>query len=136
MGTMQKVAVAQTPNTDGRARLRQQIGHGRRYEYGMFRQTIPDGWQREQPDNRLRHPDPWQERDLGIHALLFDLNGSSSAPRAAPAPPERRLPRGASGLLPNSSRSALSATRWLLLTCEETHRMLPHRHGPCFGGCR
>ena len=36
------------------------MGYGLRYEYGMFRQTIQDGWQREQPDNWLRHPDPWE----------------------------------------------------------------------------
>ncbi len=26
----------------------------------MFKQTIRDGWQREQPDNWLRSPDPWE----------------------------------------------------------------------------
>jgi starch phosphorylase len=36
------------------------IGYGLRYEYGIFRQTIEDGWQREQPDNWLRRPDPWE----------------------------------------------------------------------------
>jgi len=36
------------------------MGYGLRYEYGMFRQTIDDGWQREQPDNWLRRPDPWE----------------------------------------------------------------------------
>jgi len=36
------------------------MGYGLRYEYGMFRQTIQDGWQREQPDNWLRQPDPWE----------------------------------------------------------------------------
>jgi starch phosphorylase len=36
------------------------MGYGLRYEYGMFRQTIQDGWQREQPDNWLRYPDPWE----------------------------------------------------------------------------
>jgi starch phosphorylase len=36
------------------------MGYGLRYEYGMFRQTIEDGWQREQPDNWLRHSDPWE----------------------------------------------------------------------------
>jgi starch phosphorylase len=35
-------------------------GYGLRYEYGMFRQTIEDGWQREWPDNWLRLPDPWE----------------------------------------------------------------------------
>ena len=36
------------------------MGYGLRYEYGIFRQTIEDGWQREQPDNWLRCPDPWE----------------------------------------------------------------------------
>jgi starch phosphorylase len=36
------------------------IGYGLRYEYGIFKQTIRDGWQQEQPDNWLRRPDPWE----------------------------------------------------------------------------
>jgi starch phosphorylase len=36
------------------------MGYGLRYEYGIFKQVIQDGWQREQPDNWLRQPDPWE----------------------------------------------------------------------------
>ena len=36
------------------------MGYGLRYEYGIFRQAIQDGWQQEQPDNWLRRPDPWE----------------------------------------------------------------------------
>jgi starch phosphorylase len=36
------------------------VGYGLRYEYGIFRQTIKDGWQQEKPDNWLRRPDPWE----------------------------------------------------------------------------
>jgi starch phosphorylase len=36
------------------------MGYGLRYEYGMFKQSIEDGWQRECPDNWLRRHDPWE----------------------------------------------------------------------------
>jgi glycogen phosphorylase len=36
------------------------MGYSLRYEYGIFRQLLKDGWQREQPDNWLRRPDPWE----------------------------------------------------------------------------
>jgi starch phosphorylase len=36
------------------------MGYGLRYEYGIFKQTIQDGWQKEVPDNWLRRPDPWE----------------------------------------------------------------------------
>src|SRR6187397_3081496 len=36
------------------------MGCGLRYEYGIFKQTVRDGWQREQPDRWLARPDPWE----------------------------------------------------------------------------
>jgi starch phosphorylase len=38
------------------------MGYGLRYEYGMFKQTIENGWQREAPDNWLQRSDPWEVR--------------------------------------------------------------------------
>ena len=47
------------------------IGYGIRYEYGMFRQEIADGWQVELPDRWLDQPYPWDilrpERAYRIH---------------------------------------------------------------------
>jgi starch phosphorylase len=36
------------------------IGYGIRYEYGMFRQRIEDGFQVEEPDHWLRDGNPWE----------------------------------------------------------------------------
>jgi len=36
------------------------MGSGLRYEYGIFKQSIVDGWQHEQPDHWLARPDPWE----------------------------------------------------------------------------
>ncbi len=36
------------------------VGHGLRYEHGIFQQKIHNGWQEERPDDWLHHPDPWE----------------------------------------------------------------------------
>ncbi len=36
------------------------IGYGLRYDYGIFNQVIENGYQSEQPDHWLAHPDPWE----------------------------------------------------------------------------
>ena len=36
------------------------IGYGLRYEYGIFRQEIQNGYQVEHPDHWLMRPDPWE----------------------------------------------------------------------------
>src|SRR5215510_5133618 len=58
------------------------MGYGLRYEYGIFQQSIRDGWQQEQPDNWLRCQDPWEvarpnERvEIGLNCS-FELRGGS-----------------------------------------------------------
>src|SRR6202162_6141118 len=66
------------------------MGYGLRYEYGIFKQTIQDGWQREQPDNWRRRPDPWEfrRRHENVEVKLissFELHGGSL--RAVPGRP-------------------------------------------------
>jgi len=51
------------------------IGYGLRYEYGIFRQTIQNGWQRERPDNWLRNLDPWEVVRPG-RVYVVPLNAS------------------------------------------------------------
>jgi starch phosphorylase len=58
------------------------MGYGLRYEYGIFKQSIQDGWQREQPDNWLRRPDPWEVPRLRERVEIklncsFELHGGS-----------------------------------------------------------
>src|SRR5262245_7953499 len=36
------------------------MGCGLRYEYGIFKQSMREGWQVEQPDHWLARPDPWE----------------------------------------------------------------------------
>src|SRR2546430_1003676 len=60
-------------------------GYGLRYEYGMFRQSIEDGWQHEQPDNWLRRPDPWEVARPGdkVEVKLncsFEVRGGALRP--------------------------------------------------------
>jgi starch phosphorylase len=51
------------------------MGYGLRYEYGIFKQSIRDGWQTEQPDSWLRRPDPWEIVRLD-HIVELKLNCS------------------------------------------------------------
>jgi len=56
------------------------IGYGIRYEYGIFFQTIRDGWQVEIPDNWLKLGNPWElprpedavEVKLGGHTEVYN----------------------------------------------------------------
>jgi starch phosphorylase len=48
------------------------IGYGIRYEYGMFRQEIENGYQVEEPDHWLRDANPWElERPEFTQVIKF-----------------------------------------------------------------
>lgn len=48
------------------------VGHGLRYEFGIFDQDIRDGWQVEHTDRWLRHGFPWEIRRYDVeHTVGF-----------------------------------------------------------------
>ena len=58
------------------------MGYGLRYEYGIFKQTIRDGWQHEDADNWLRRADPWEvarpQEKVQINLnCSFEIHGGS-----------------------------------------------------------
>ena len=60
------------------------IGYGIRYDYGIFKQHIDNGYQVEEPDNWLRYGNPWEV----VHPeLSFIVNFEG---RAEPRRRERR----------------------------------------------
>jgi starch phosphorylase len=69
-------------------------GYGLRYEYGIFRQEIKDGFQVEAPDNWLRRPDPWETVryadtvEVRLNASVQIVNG---APQFVPNRPTTLL---------------------------------------------
>jgi starch phosphorylase len=46
------------------------VGHGLRYEFGIFDQDIRDGWQIERTDRWLRHGNPWEIRRYEIEHVV------------------------------------------------------------------
>jgi starch phosphorylase len=58
------------------------MGYGLRYEYGIFKQCVRDGWQEERPDNWLRRHDPWEVArpqetvEIGLNCS-FEVHGGS-----------------------------------------------------------
>ena len=61
------------------------MGYGLRYEYGISKQSIRDGWQEETPDNWLRRPDPWEvarpdeKVDIGLNCS-FEVHAGTLRP--------------------------------------------------------
>jgi len=58
------------------------MGSGLRYEYGIFKQSVRDGWQHEQPDHWLARPDPWEvarpNETVQVRlACSFDIRGGA-----------------------------------------------------------
>jgi starch phosphorylase len=68
------------------------MGYGLRYEYGIFKQSIREGWQEECPDNWLRRPDPW-EVARPLENVEIELNCSfelrAGSLRAVPGRPSK-----------------------------------------------
>ncbi|CAF0886209.1 unnamed protein product [Adineta steineri] len=56
-------------------------GYGLRYEFGIFQQTIKDGFQCEEPDDWLRYGNPWEiprpeyQIPVNLYGRVVDQNG-------------------------------------------------------------
>ena len=63
-------------------------GYGIRYEHGLFRQVIKDGWQQEYPENWLSFGNPWEfERPEVDYPIGFGGNVEAvTAPDGGQAP--------------------------------------------------
>jgi starch phosphorylase len=62
------------------------IGYGLRYEFGIFRQEIVDGWQVERSDNWLQFGNPWEiaastSVEVGFFGHTETYRDDSGAPR-------------------------------------------------------
>ena len=63
------------------------FGYGIRYEHGLFRQGLDDGWQAEQPENWLVYGNPWEfERPEVAYPVRFfgsvrEINGTAGERR-------------------------------------------------------
>ena len=74
------------------------MGYGLRYEYGIFKQSLQNGYQVEHPDNWLRRPDPWEVARPGktikvpLHATVQVRGGQLRLiPNRAQLPGRHRL---------------------------------------------
>ena len=91
------------------------MGYGLRYEYGIFRQTIENGWQREQPDNWLRRADPWevarpQEKVEVKLGCSFEVRGGTLGVVAGrPSTPGRSPVRSAGSRLRRQDNQHIAA---------------------------
>ncbi|MFI5010856.1 MAG: glycogen/starch/alpha-glucan phosphorylase [Hyphomicrobiales bacterium] len=63
------------------------LGYGIRYDFGLFRQTVADGWQMETPEDWLSFRNPWEfERreanyQIGFGGTVATSEGWDGAPR-------------------------------------------------------
>ena len=65
-------------------------GYGIRYDHGLFRQVIRDGWQQEYPEEWLSFGNPWEfERPEVIYDIQLRRPGRDE--RLGPRPPASRL---------------------------------------------
>ncbi len=70
------------------------FGYGIRYDHGLFRQSIVDGWQQEQPEDWLTAGNPWefQRPELSYRVGFGGSVAARTRRGAPPTPGTRRRP--------------------------------------------
>ncbi len=63
-------------------------GYGLRYEHGMFRQELENGWQRERPDDWLKYGYPWEmiRPEYTVPVLVYGHIENLRGPRGESSP--------------------------------------------------
>ena len=71
-------------------------GYGIRYDHGLFRQVIRDGWQHEYPENWLSFGNPWEFARPDVSHMI-GFGGSVELRRGADGMPQGDLAPGGNG---------------------------------------
>src|SRR6185295_13001804 len=117
------------------------IGYGIRYDFGLFRQIIAQGWQHEYPDEWLSFGNPWEFQrpeviyhiHFGGHVDHVDDRGrdraihcgsTSSTPAITSAPSPRKRARNRSA---NSFIRMTKVPRAASCGCDRNISSSPHR---------
>jgi starch phosphorylase len=118
------------------------IGYGLRYEYGIFRQTIRDGWQVETTDKWLQYGNPWEiarpesgvEVRFGGHTETYSDESGEHRVRWIPDRIVRGIPYDT--LIPGHSNNTVNSLRLWKAEAPERFDFAAFNVGDFYGSVR